>query len=880
MARTQKPSKNRSRIYRSLVATAFITTGMFQLVAPVLAQGTAAGTEIKNTATATYEDPNNPQETLNATSNEVVITIAEVAGVTVTANGTEFQADNGSNGTGAADGTINNGDVIYYNYTVKNVGNDPTKIRIPNQPQIQGNGVLKPVPDSTSPTPVDAAVQISYDGGTTWVAVNDGNFTTDSIPANGSVLVRVAVEVAGAANDDVISLQLGNTPSGNDQNTPRNDHNTPNDVYTVDNPDGAPGETAGAPVNGTREASATQEVTVASNLINYSLATVLKTRGNHTPTGAPGPQDDTIDYELSLRVEGTDTTGTGLTPSALEGTTINVDTTDGKYILVSDAIPKDTELAAAPTNVPSGWEAVYTTDAVTTDAHKAQWTRFSTTAPTLSSVTRVGFIKTGSVNTNTTVSGFNIQLKVTSATATVDVANIAQLFGSSPNNNPVYDESGDQTPSNFNGTNFPGDGADDDIIPDVPADPDGFIPDADVDDGYVDDPSAIPNGDVDTGNNNQGTANDGDGEINLIQITTPAPVSVLNGPDTKPAADSNGDNNKDFTNKSSLIPAGTAPGDTINPDGVGFTNTVRNTGGTDANISLIPTVPETEANLPDGTLVTISAGSLSAVYRYEDNGSGGKQFTFVSGTGTVPGANPGDPPVPISATNPVRIDNVASNPGGDTTKDASYAVEVDLPDGTKLSTDDDMLRGFPVPITAYVEDGTTPGFQSAEDPNNITIDQVYTGYLKLIKESAIVPTDGSAPIFDKEPKTPAPGDKIAYKITARNISEPQNGTDNVILNAQNTTITEDGTTALNGGSNNWALDNDSNTFMDTTHVNGAVDGDGGDVELYTGETSKTLTGTEQPEITQYIVKYLNVVIGPGQEKVFTFQREVENNTTP
>ncbi len=861
MARTQKLSKNASRLYRSLVATAFITTGMFQLVAPALADGTAAGTQIKNTATATYQDPNNPNETLNATSNEVVITIAEVAGVTVTANGTEFQADNGSDGTGAADGTINNGDVIYYNYTVKNVGNDPTKIRIPNQPQIQGNGVLEPVPD-TAATPVNAAVQVSYDGGTNWVAVNDGNFITNSIIAGGSVQVRVAVKVTGAANNDTIALQLGNTPSGNDQNILRND--TPNDVYTVDNTGTDNGDIAGDPVNGTREASASQEVTVDSSLKNYALATVLKTRTAHTPAGATGPVDDTLNYELQLRVENNDTTNSGITPSALEGTTINVNGGNGTHILVSDAIPAGTELAAAPTNIPNGWEAVYTTDSTDTgnagykDANTAAWKKFPLQGPdTLANVTRVGFIKTtGSVNTGTTVSGLNIQLKVTSTAATVDVANIAQVFGAS-GSNPVYDESGDQTPSNYDGTNFPGTDSDADGLPDT-------LPDTAVDDGYVNTPNAPEQG-VDSGNNNQGTG-DG-GEANLITIETAAAISVLNGPKDKPAAESNGDNNKDFTNQSALIPAGTVPGSTINPDGVGFTNTIRNTGNATANISLLPTVPDTPGNLPDNTLVTISNGSISAVYKYQDDGAGGKEFAFQSGVGTVDGNA-------ISATNPVRIDAVATN---DT---ASYAVEVDLPDGTKLSTDDGMLRGFPVPITAYVEDNATPNGLQGTEPKNITIDQVYTGYLKLIKESAIVPTDGSQPTFDSNPKTPAPGDKIAYKITARNISEPQNGTDNVILDAANTTITEDGTNALNGGSNNWALDNDSNTFMDTTHVNGVVSSDGGDVELYTGEASKTLTNTEQPEITQYIVKYLNVVIGPGQEKVFTFQREVENNVTP
>ncbi len=865
MARSQKLSKNVSRFSRSLVATAFLTTGMFQLVAPALADGATPGTKIKNTATATYQDPNNLGETLNATSNTVEITIAEVAGVTVTANGTTFRNDNGGDGTGAADGKINNGDVIYYNYTVKNVGNDPTKIRIPNQPQIQGNAVLEPVPD-TAPTPVNAAVQISYDGGATWKAVNNGTFTTDSIAAGGSVLVRVAVKVTGAASGDKISLQLGNTLSGNDQNISRDD--TPNDVYTVDNPDGAPGETTGVPVNGTREASATQQVTVDSTLKNYALATVLKTRTAHTrvnvnPTdGNDGkPIHDTIDYELKLRVENNDTTNSGITPSALEGTTVNVNGANGTYILVSDAIPAGTELNAAPTNVPTGWEAVYTTESADTadagykDANAAAWKKFPLQgADTLAGVTRVGFIKTGSVNTGQTVSGLNIQLKVTSTAATVDVANIAQVFGAS-GSNPVYDESGDQTASNFNSTSntFPGTDSDADGLPDT-------LPDTAVDDGYVNNPGTPEQG-TDSGNNNQGTG-DG-GEANVISIGPAAAKAVLNGPKDRPAAESNGDNNKDFTNRSALIPPGTKPGQTIdNPDGVGFTNTIQNTGTTIANISLLPTPPATTTNLPDNTKVTISKGSISATYNYTSTGG----FQFLSGVGTV-GGNA------ISATNPVRIDNVAVN-GTD-----FYAVEVDLPENTKLSTDDDMLRGFPVPITAYIEDNATPNGLQGTEPKNITIDQVYTGYLKLIKESGIVQADGSI-TYDQNPKTPAPGDKIAYRITARNISDPQNGTGNIILNAANTTIKEDGTNALNGGSNNWALDNDSNTFMDTTHVNGAYSADSGDVELYIGKDTKTLINTEQGEITQYIVKYLNVLIAPGQEKVFTFQRQVENNATP
>ncbi len=39
--------------------------------APAFASGTAAGTAISNTASATYTDPNNSGTTLNATSNTV-----------------------------------------------------------------------------------------------------------------------------------------------------------------------------------------------------------------------------------------------------------------------------------------------------------------------------------------------------------------------------------------------------------------------------------------------------------------------------------------------------------------------------------------------------------------------------------------------------------------------------------------------------------------------------------------------------------------------------------------------------------------------------------------------------------------------------------------
>jgi hypothetical protein len=121
--------KKAPRVYRSLVVTALLANGIFQFIAPVLAEGTTAGQSISNTATATYEDPNNPGTTINSTSNTVTVTVAEVAGITVTASGI-------TDSTSAT--PISVGDTLYYNYTVTNVGNDPTKFRVPNLARVTG----------------------------------------------------------------------------------------------------------------------------------------------------------------------------------------------------------------------------------------------------------------------------------------------------------------------------------------------------------------------------------------------------------------------------------------------------------------------------------------------------------------------------------------------------------------------------------------------------------------------------------------------------------------------------------------------------------------------------------------------------------------------
>ena len=838
--------KLRRNSYRPLLAAALATTSAFQIVAPVLALGTAAGQSISNTATATYEDPNSPNVPINATSNTVTVTVAEVAGITVTASGVSIGTDGDSNNK------ISVGDTLNYVYTITNVGNDPTKFRIPNLAEVTG------------PATVNGNLQISTNGGTSWTSITDAEKITDSIPAGGSVMVRVPVKVtSGAKDNDIITVTLGDTP-GDAQNQLRNPNG--GDVYTVDNTGTQNGDIAGDPVNGVREASVTQKATVSASLKTYALASIFKTRSNYDNGGTGTITDDKLTYSLSLKVASNDPTGNNLTPAPLVGTSISVDGNNVNRILVSDAIPNDTELATAPTP-PPGWRTVYTTDDVNNPLD-ADWT---TTAPVdLSTVKRVGFINDGSivkaVAPGETVSGFSVQVKVKSSVATtsLEVANLAQLFGQTSgvpatetNNddipdNLIYDESGDQNPSNFNGSTPPGTDSNNDGIPDT---------NPPVTDGYVDNPTDLGNIGSDPGNNNTGSGPGG--EANVFTVEQPVASSVQNGPDGAPDAIGPTNNNDDFTNKSSLVPAGTPPTATIDPAGVAFTNTIKNN-GTDAGlVTLQPKAPVTPTDLPANTTVTITYGSNSATYTYDGTGN----FTI----------KPGDTPITIPNFDPDEVLN--------------YGVEVNLPDNTPLSTNLTRAdKGFPVPIEAsidlYTTDSNSDGIKDSgnngtPDATNTTINRVYTGFLKLLKQSRILPGTGPAVQsgqgeFSGSDKTPAPGNIIEYRIKYTNISTPQAGTGNFILQANDVIISDDGT--QNG--NNWALDNDGNGAIDTSNIVGTAKDSGASTITFFSGNPATKTAVDQTGTTvdTDVTKYVNTVIGqvvPGEERWFSFQRQVE-----
>ncbi len=835
--------KTKTRLpYRSLLAVMLATSGLVSLVLPVLADGTVAGTSISNTANATYEDPNAPGTTIDSTSNTVTVTVAEVAGLTVTASGV----------TDTNGGVVQVGDQLLYTYTLTNVGNDPTQIRVPN------------LASSTGPATVSGNLEVSADGGTTWTPITGTELITGSIAPGGSVLVRVPLTVsAGAQTNDIITVTLGDTP-GDSQNQLRNPNG--GDIYTVDNANGAvAGEVAGLPVNGVREASSTQQVQVASTLKTYALATILKSRSAYNNAGTPAIGDDTLTYDFGLQVENTDPTGNGITPAPLVGNDLNVDGVVKSHILVSDAIPTGTDLAVAPA-APPGWQVVYTVAPVTTNANLAAWT---TTAPAnLTTVTRVGFINNPAVVTSvapgSTVTGFSMQLKVeATAVAPLTVANMAQLFGKTPGTNiAVYDESGDQNPSNYNGTTPPaGTDTNNDGVPDAAPTPT---------DGYINDPADLTAVTADPGNNNSGTGPDG--EANVFVVNSPVASSLQNGPENTPDAIGPTTVNDDFTNKSSPIPPNTAPGSLVNPPPVAFTNTVKNN-GTDAGVlTLAPKPPANPADLPAGTTVTVTYGADSVSYLY-DPATG---FTITNST--------------VGAGLPITVPNF------DPAETVNYGVEVNLPAGTPLSTDaTDPEKGFPVTMVASIDNYTTDanadgikdgGADGVANATNETIDRVYTGFLKMLKESRVLPGTGPAPAtadttFSAAPKTPAPGNIIEYRITYTNISEAQAGTGNILLNASNVKVVEDGTLSLlaTDGKNNWALDNDGDGKIDTSNVAGsAKDSGASTITFFSGKPatvgSPDQTGTTVgTDVTKYIDTITGVVV-PGENRTFTFQRKM------
>jgi hypothetical protein len=894
------------RLYRQLLVATLMMGGAFNMAAPVLAQAvptaplTGAGTEIKNKATATYQDPNNTGATLNATSNEVTITVAEVAGIAVVAS-TPVDKNGGS---------VSNGDILDFDFTITNVGNDTTAVYIPGKTILNSGGIVGGQIGSTAGSNSVYIVRINGVTLTTPVAVPDTGIQSDnstfvsdiqnagysafngSIDVNQEIVVRVPVTVTATVATNPISVQFGNTSEAgtqNRQNIPYvADATSDDDVRTADITEPAPRNLG--PANGEREAAAFQTIPLGTQVTTRALATVLKTRSLHTPNDPALLDDDQIRYRLDLRVEGS-SPNSSFSAGNLEGNTglvvtgTNAPTTTDRVILVSDVIPDNTVLDVGFTpTAPSGWTVVYSNDnptAANATALSASWT---TTAPTTQAqadaVKRIGIVRTTAMTAGSSTlvdtNGFQFQVRTATGFTGGQILNIAQAFGhtqgDSDNTRIIYDESGDQFPNNFDGSTTPytdGAGGFD------PADDDGIALAT-----YGSDPSSQT---TNNGQSNQGTG--ADGEVNLISID--AAGSILTGPRGVPGATGPGNSNQtDYVNQSISLPVGKIPADTLTNAETGdivFNSTVRNPNSLGLNNVVLKPIPAEQADyvanstandqadpntgygtngtLPDGTTVKIDYGAQSVTYEWD---TATQTFTVLAGT-----------PVKITTLNgQVSLD---------------YTVTVNLGDGAAQNA------AYPVAIVAFVDEDNNNEFSrtssapTAESIFNLKVVRTYTGFVKLTKEARILDGDGNpvlvdatgaaiaAPGFTTNPARPQPGWKIEYRISYENISTPAStgGSGSVQLNASNFRIFEDGTgDTTNPRNGTWAAT--------TSHVLTQAVATQGTVSFYNSTIDPVNPGSGVPEALTN-TGYVNFIgsLAPNSGTAgtaqgnFTFQRLVK-----
>jgi hypothetical protein len=191
---------------------------------------------------------------------------------------------------------------------------------------------------------------------------------------------------------------------------------------------------------------------------------------------------------------------------------------------------------------------------------------------------------------------------------------------------------------------------------------------------------------------------------------------------------------------------------------------------------------------------------------------------------------------------------------------ANYQTIVDLPGNVPQFT------GFPVPITAFIDGGTTPdGLFDPTEPNNVTINRLYTNYLRLLKEARILEANGTAvtgpagtfSINQADLSAAAiPGRIIEYRITYNNVSTT-GGAGSATLPANNLVITENGSAS----GNTWGI-NTLDPKYPAQPLGSAIDPLG----------AITITGTPT-NITEYVSKVTQVL--PQGTGSLTFQRQIK-----
>ena len=774
---------------------------------------------IYNSASVTFVDaasPSTPQTPV--TSNTVIVTVAEIAGITVTPQ----------TPVAVGGGVIVPGGQVAFDFIVRNIGNFADGFSIPNAATIGG----------TAGGALVGPLQISYDGvnffpftGVTGAAgtgtFSGGRLVTPTsgpngpIAINGTVVVRVIASVpAGATQNSTLTAQLGDTgPNDNSAATQNQLFTPPGNANVVFTTNGPSQPAPGPPRNGQREASGLSSTSVTAK--PQAFAQMLKS--GSVLVANINPQLSTAQYALTLNILSTyPSAGPAFLPEPLIATPMQLDGTTQSKVLVSDVIPVNAVLTAVPTS-PTGWTPIYSTDttAVATSA------AFTTTAPpSLASVKRIGWWAAGPIPLGASVTGFGFTVLASGVpnNAASTLLNIAQVFGQSQGDAThivVYDQSGDQYPSNFSA----GNGTPGSSVPLTVPPTNGVAP------------AAGPN---DPGNN-AGVAG---GDNNVLPLTPQ--TTLLNGPSGAPAAlGPDGTTTTDLTMQSVTVPAGLAPTSGLpGPLQSTFTNTVGNQGTVPlTNVTLVPQPPTNPAALPNGTMAAFSwTGQPTPVIYTYTNGTG---WTLTSGT-------------------PISIPTIPQ------AGQQSYTVVVTLPAGTAQSTNGGAAaNGFPVPILA----SSTTSFGTS---SNLTTDTVFTGFVKLTKLAQVFNADNTpcdvAPVAAPDPSCVVTGNFVVYTIAYANII-PAVTNGSVGPSALKMVITEDGQAAPNTFAALFS------GLLATSHVLGSVvETTSGNTVTYFNAAGQNVgdiagSGTATGDVTKYIDTFA-APLAPGKTGTFTFKRKI------
>ncbi|MBV8855595.1 MAG: hypothetical protein JOZ02_01420 [Acidobacteria bacterium] len=380
---------------RALPGVLLALAALCLTAAPALGQATSGGTTISNQAAATYSDGTN---SYSVTSNTVTVTVANVAGLTITPDG-------GSVPTVVA-GQTN----VDFTFTVTNSGNFPTQVRFP----ALGSAIVTSGPITVTQAVIDVTGN-GLGAGDTDILGNASPLLYPASPylarnASFTVVVRVSVN-AGAAAGAPISVTLGDASGDNVAS-----NNSAAEVRTS------------VPSGTTLTGSESEAV----GSITTSVENDAQLRLNLSAPAGPVALGSNVTYTWSL-----DNTGArAVAPRTLTNAPAGSQT--GVFVIAP--VPSRTTFSSV--TPPAGVTVLYSTSALTTDpVTGAVWT---TVAPPPGSVTRVAFNVGASLAPGASVA--NMQMVVTVNTginASLPLYEIGDAFGKNNVNASITDQSGD-----------------------------------------------------------------------------------------------------------------------------------------------------------------------------------------------------------------------------------------------------------------------------------------------------------------------------------------------------------------------------------------------------------------------------------------------------